>query len=208
MLLNKINKNFVVKIFKNPNSLNYNLFNFFFKRNIVDNNEGLLNSYHKLGYLKPDVDSKELANFLSQKIKDPNAKIIEEISNKYKLNYITLIHPFSYISNNVKIGKGTLVCAGAIIQTHSNIGDHCIINTNSSIDHHCNLDNFINVSPGCTLCSSIKINNLVFIGASTTIIPEVNIGSQSIIGAGSLVLKNIGNNMKCYGSPCKEICKT
>ena len=129
----------------------------------------------------------------------------KEINDKYKLNYITLIHPSSYISNNVKIGKGTLVCAGAIIQTHSNIGDHCIINTKSSVDHHCLLGNFINISPGCTLCSSIKIDNLVFIGASTTIIPEINIGENSIIGAGSLVLKNIKKNRKCYGSPCKEI---
>jgi hypothetical protein len=87
MILHKINKNFGVKIFKNPNTLNYNLFNFFFKRNIVDNNEGLLNSYHKLGYLRPDVDSKELANFLSNKIQNPKAKILEKISNKYSSRF-------------------------------------------------------------------------------------------------------------------------
>ena len=129
----------------------------------------------------------------------------KEINDKYKLNYITLIHPFSYISNNVKIGNGTLICSGAIIQTHSNIGDHCIINTKSSIDHHCHLGNYINISPGSTLCSSIKMNDLVFIGASTTIIPEINIGTNVIIGAGSLVLKNIRDNVKCYGVPCKEM---
>ena len=51
MILDKINKSFGVKIFKNPNSLNYNLFNFF-KKNIVDNNEELISSYHNLGYFK------------------------------------------------------------------------------------------------------------------------------------------------------------
>lgn len=88
MLLHQINKNFGVKIFKNPNSLNYNLFNFFLRKNIVNDNEKLLNSYHNLGYLKPDVDSRELANFLSQKIQDPNAKKIENRGNKYSSLYV------------------------------------------------------------------------------------------------------------------------
>ena len=131
----------------------------------------------------------------------------KKISDKYKLDYITLIHPFSYISNNVKIGNGTVICAGAIIQTHSKIGNHCIVNTKSSIDHHCNVGDFINISPGCTLCSSIIIKDFTFIGASTTIIPEINIGEKVIIGAMSLVLKDISDNMKCYGSPCRKIWK-
>ena len=88
MISQKINKNFGVKIFKNPNTLNYNLFNFFFKKNIVDNNEEVLNFYHNLGYLKPHVDCKELASFLSEKIQEPNAKIIEESSNKYSSRFV------------------------------------------------------------------------------------------------------------------------
>ena len=35
MIYQKINKNFGVKIFKNPNTLNYNLFNFFFKKTLL-----------------------------------------------------------------------------------------------------------------------------------------------------------------------------
>ena len=83
MIYQKINKNFGVKIFKNPNTLKYILFNFFFKKNIVDGNEKFLSSYHNLGYFKPHIDSKELANYLSKKIQEPDAKIIEESSNKY-----------------------------------------------------------------------------------------------------------------------------
>ena len=68
MIYQKINKNFGVKIFKNPNTLNYNLFNFF-QKNIVDGNEKFLSSYHNLGYFKPHIDSKELANYLLKKFK-------------------------------------------------------------------------------------------------------------------------------------------
>ena len=83
MILNKINKSFGIKLFKNPNTLNYNLFNFFFKKNIVDVNEKSLGLYHDLGYMKPNVNSKEIAKFLSEKIQSPNIKKIQKLSNQY-----------------------------------------------------------------------------------------------------------------------------
>lgn len=86
MLLHKVNKSFGVKFFKNPNTLNYNLFNFFFKKNIVDANHDILKSYHDLGYLKPQVDSKNLAKFLSNKIKSSKLKNINEHSTKIEID--------------------------------------------------------------------------------------------------------------------------
>ena len=83
MILNKINKSFGIKLFKNPNTLNYNLFNFFFKKNIVDVNEKSLGLYHDRGYMKPNVNSKEIAKFLSEKIQSPNIKKIQKLSNQY-----------------------------------------------------------------------------------------------------------------------------
>ena len=83
MILEKINRSFGVKLFKNPNTLNYNLFNFFFKKNIVNINEKYLSPYHDLGYMKPNVDSKEIAKFLSDKIQSPHIKKIQKISNQY-----------------------------------------------------------------------------------------------------------------------------
>lgn len=83
-MLENINKSFGVKLFKNPNTLNYNLFNFFYKKFIADkNNEDQLIAYHNLGYIKPNIDSKNLAIFLSNKIKSNNVKKIKEISNDY-----------------------------------------------------------------------------------------------------------------------------
>jgi len=83
MLLEKINKSFGVKLFKNPNTLNYNLFNFFFKKNIVGINEELQRPYHDLGYMRPNTDSKELANFISNKINSLNVKKIQKMSNQH-----------------------------------------------------------------------------------------------------------------------------
>ena len=86
MLLEKINKSFGVKFFKNPNTLNYNMFNFFFKRNIVGTNEDLQRTYHNLGYLKPKVDSKDLANFLSNKIKSSKLKKMNLYSSRIEID--------------------------------------------------------------------------------------------------------------------------
>ena len=86
MLLANINKTFGIKFFKNPNTLNYNLFNFFFRKNIVDINDNLIRTYHELGYLKPKVNSKDLANFLSDKIKSSKFKKLNAHSNRIEID--------------------------------------------------------------------------------------------------------------------------
>jgi hypothetical protein len=83
MILEKINKSFGVKLFKNPNTLNYNLFNFFLKKYVINKNVDILKSYHNLGYIKPNVDSVEIAKYLSKKISSSNAREIKSMSNKY-----------------------------------------------------------------------------------------------------------------------------
>ena len=108
-MLENINKSFGVKLFKNPNTLNYNLFNFFYKKFInYKKNENQLIAYHNLGYIKPNIDSKNLAIFLSNKIKSNNVKKIKEISNDYStafeiddemnLNNNLLFNPISRFS--------------------------------------------------------------------------------------------------------------
>ena len=68
MILSRLNKNLGVTLFNNPNSLNYNIFNLFFKKNIANFNADQIKQYHELGFLKPNLDSYELAKYLSDEI--------------------------------------------------------------------------------------------------------------------------------------------
>ena len=83
MMLSKINKNLGITLFKNPNTLNYNLFNFFFKKNLVNFNDNKIKKYHELGFLKPNINSLKLSKYLSNKINNINIKKIEKNSNEY-----------------------------------------------------------------------------------------------------------------------------
>ena len=80
MLFENINKKFGLKLFKNPNTLNYNLFNMLFKLNDANFNQDIdLTNYHKTGFLKTSIDSFSLASFLSEEIKKQKPEFKEKV---------------------------------------------------------------------------------------------------------------------------------
>lgn len=135
-----------------------------------------------------------------------NNKIRKEISQKYKLNWYTAIHPNSIIANCVRIGEGSTIMAGAIINPYTTIGKHCIINTKSSIDHDNIIEDYVHISPGAVLAGNVTIKNYTWIGAGATIINNISINENNMIGAGAVVIKNIEERSKTYvGIPAKKI---
>tara|TARA_R110000851_G_scaffold254395_2_gene406882 strand:- start:4654 stop:5214 length:561 start_codon:yes stop_codon:yes gene_type:complete len=132
-----------------------------------------------------------------------NNNVREKMSTLLKHEPAIIIDAQSNIDTNTNIGGGTVVLKGATIQRDTSIGSHCIINTNSSIDHDCNIGNFTHIAPGSTLCGGVIIGNNTFIGAGSVIIPGIVIGNNVIIGAGSVVIRDIPDNKKAYGNPCK-----
>ena len=88
MNLHRINKNFGIKFFKHPNNLNYNIFNFFFRKKIkkkIDND--LVKNYHNLGYIKLNINDFELANYLSNRINEKDAKKKIYLSNEHSIYF-------------------------------------------------------------------------------------------------------------------------
>jgi len=127
-----------------------------------------------------------------------NNHIRKTLSEKYKLNWYTAIHPNTIISKDVKIGEGSVVMAGAIINPGTIIGKHCIINTKVSIDHDNLIEDFVHLSPGSTLAGTVNIKELTWIGAGATVINNITIEKNNIIGAGAVVINNIDNTNKIF----------
>lgn len=134
-----------------------------------------------------------------------NCRIRKMIAERLNCQFATAIHPSAIISQTVTIGVGSVVMHGAIIQTESRIGKHCIINTKASIDHECNIQDYVHIAPGCTISGNVHVGEGTWIGAGTTIIQGVHIGKNCYIGAGSVIVKDIPDNSKAYGVPCKVI---
>lgn len=131
---------------------------------------------------------------------------MENISTKFKdVNWLTVIHPHTWIHSSVKIGCGSVVFAGSVIQPDTIIGRHSIINTSASVDHDCTICHFCHIAPGCHIAGWVTLGNEVFMGIASSAIPCIKVVSNTVIGAGSTVIKNIDVCGVYVGTPARKI---
>jgi len=121
------------------------------------------------------------------------------------VEFATTIHPSAVVSPSAKIGEGTVVMAGVVINADSVIGRHCIINTGASIDHECVIEDYCHIAPGVNICGGNHIGEGSWVGVGSCVIQGIHIGRNSFIGAGSVVVKDIPDEVKAYGVPCRVV---
>jgi sugar O-acyltransferase (sialic acid O-acetyltransferase NeuD family) len=187
--------------------------NFYDEIGIVDSEEKLGNKLLSKEYIGTDDDLNELFNegyssafitvgsignpFLRKKL----FNLIKEMG----FNIPNIISKTAVVSNYAFLGNGIFIGKGSIVNVNASVGNGAIINTGSIVEHDCRIDNFVHLAPGVTLSGGVNIGENTHIGTNSTIIQEISIGKNTIIGAGSVVVKNIGDNCKAYGNPCKEV---
>lgn len=116
----------------------------------------------------------------------------------------SLVHPGSYVSPSAEIGEGVYIQPSVSIWTKAKICDFCIVAPMSSISHHTVLGEGCFITPGCTIGSKIVFGKKVFVGMGSTVMSGVKkMGDGSFVGAGSLVIKDVGEGNKVFGSPAK-----
>jgi acetyltransferase EpsM len=125
----------------------------------------------------------------------------KKLSEKFSLDYDTLIHDNAVISETVAISLGTVIMAGVIINANTNIGRHVIVNTSAVIEHDCVIDDFVHISPSATITGNVSIGEGTHIGAGAIVIPNVKIGKWVIIGAGTVVIKDVPDFAIVVGNP-------
>jgi len=132
------------------------------------------------------------------------AKLFEKVKiNGFKI--VTLIHPSCIVSSNISIDEGTVIMPNVVVNANASIGRGAILNTSCVIEHECRIDDFVHISPNVALAGNVKIRQSSHIGIQSCVIQGLTIGENCIIGAGSVVTKNIKDDVKAYGNPCKEI---
>lgn len=131
-------------------------------------------------------------------------KLVEK-AEKIGFYFSTIIDPSAVISESASIGEGTFIGKNSIINVNAKIGLHCIVNSGVIIEHECRVCDCSHISVGSILCGDVEVGMDSFIGAGSTVIQGVKVGSHSVIGAGSVVMKDIPDNVKAYGNPCKVV---
>lgn len=111
--------------------------------------------------------------------------------------------PTSSIARNAETAEGVYIGKRAVVNTGAKTGVCAIINTGSVIEHDCIVGDFVHVSPGAVVCGQVSIGNDSHIGAGAVVRQGIRIGKNALIGIGSVVVKDIPDNVKAYGNPCR-----
>ncbi|MCR5768064.1 MAG: acetyltransferase [Lachnospiraceae bacterium] len=128
-----------------------------------------------------------------------------EMIKKYDLVVPTIIDSTATIGKGVKIEEGVFIGKRTVINAGSSIGACAIINSGAIIEHDCEIGAFSHISPGTILCGQVRVGEDSHIGAGSVIRQLIEIGNNTLIGAGSVVVRNISDNVKAYGNPCKVV---
>lgn len=117
-------------------------------------------------------------------------------------NFISIIHPTSYIGMNVKIGRGCIVAPQTSVSNDTTLGDHVIVNLNSSISHDNSISTGCTICPGCHLAGWVTLGEDVFVGIGASIIPHISLGKGVFVAAGALVTKSCDSG-RLLGIPAR-----
>ncbi len=132
-------------------------------------------------------------------------KLIEELKNKFSLQFDALIHPTVFFGSNVHVGEGVIMNANATVGPHAFLDDFCIVNRCVSIGHDAKIGKHVLLGPGASIEGSVTIEDCVTVGMRATVIDQLQIGNWSVVGAGSLVTKDIPPYVVAYGVPAKVV---
>ncbi len=130
-----------------------------------------------------------------------------EMIKSVGMNIPTIIDPTAVIAKETELSEGVYVGKRAIINTGSKIGSCAIINTGAIVEHDCFIGDFSHISPGATVCGQVIIGNGSHVGAGSVVRQQISVGSGVLVGAGSVIVRDIPDNVKAYGNPCKVLMK-
>lgn len=156
----------------------------------------------------PELNNKgfEYAFITVGSITDASLRIkLASIARKLGFTFPVIVDTSAVISQFAHVGMGTFVGKNAVINADAVIGAHCIINTGCIIEHECQVGDYTHVSVGSILCGNVSVGKESFIGAGATVIQGVSIGARTIVGSGSVVVRDMLDNVKAYGNPCRMV---
>lgn len=121
------------------------------------------------------------------------------------IEWVSVVHPHTWIHPSVQIGAGTVVFAGVVVQPEARIGKHVILNTGATVDHECIVDDYAHVAPGVHLAGRVEIGEGAFVGIGSSVIQCCKVGAWAVIGAGAAVVRDIPDGVTAVGVPARAL---
>ena len=116
-----------------------------------------------------------------------------------------IIDPTAVLAKDAVIQEGVYIGKKAIVNAGSVIDKCAIINTGAIVEHDCHIGEFSHISPGTVLCGQVSVGKDSHVGAGSVVRQQTVIGSNTLIGMGSVVVKDMPDDVKAFGNPCKVV---
>jgi sugar O-acyltransferase (sialic acid O-acetyltransferase NeuD family) len=129
-------------------------------------------------------------------------RVRQEIATRLDLDWVTAIHPFSWLHPRVRLGPGTLVCAGAMIQVGAAVGSHVILNNSASVGHDASVGDFAHLTVA-HLAGGAVANEGALLGVGSVVLPRVQVGAWATVGAGAVVVSDVSPGARVMGNPAR-----
>lgn len=131
-----------------------------------------------------------------------NAKRKEIAERFTEIDWLTVIHPYTYIHQSVNIGRGSIILEATVLQPNVTIGCHCIVNIDSKIAHDCVLEDYVHCSYG-KLAGNVYVCEGALLGTNTSVHPGVRIGAWSKSAVGSAIMRDVPPHSTVIGNPAR-----
>ena len=161
-------------------------------KGFLDSNPAALNDYKGYPSILRSVEDyqPETEDRFVVALGDPKWKLYYvSIIEKKNGQFLSIIHPLSYIGKNIIIGEGSIICPQTTITADTVLGKHVIVNVGSTINHDNNIGDGTTICPGCHLAGHVQTGRGVFLGIGSVLIPNVKLGDNVFVAAGATVTK-------------------
>ena len=155
-----------------------------------------------IDWLKSHPNVYVILGFSNPKQKCELIKRLKEIDFA---QFVTLIHPTSWISNRVTIGTGSILYPGVLIDVDVTIGNFSLLNKVCTVGHDTHIDNYTTISPGVNIGGFNKIYEGAEFGINSCSVQKIIIGKWAVIGAGAVIIKDVPDNAVVVGNPGRII---
>ena len=116
-------------------------------------------------------------------------------------DWVSAIHPQTWISPSARIADGAMVGALAAIQVDAHVAAHAIINTGAIVEHDVEVGAFAHIAPGAKIGGGASVGEGTLVGIGACVLPNIRIGKWCRIGAGAVVLSDVPDDSTVTGIP-------
>lgn len=128
----------------------------------------------------------------------------ELASQRFKnVNWVTLVHPVSFVAASAKMGAGNYIAAGAVVNAKAVLGDHVIVNTGASVGHDCIVEEFVQLESGVRLGGGAHLEQGALCQIGSSVVPNCLIGARATLGPRAVAVKPVPAGETYDGVPAR-----